>query len=88
MQADSLSSEPPEKSRGILLSHENERNIAIYNSVDDYHIYQVLSEVRKDKHMTSLICGILKNNTNEFIYKIETDLQTYKTKLQLPKRKR
>ena len=38
--------------------------------------------------MTSLICGILKKNANEFIYKIETDLQTYKTKLWLPKRKR
>ena len=29
----------------------------------------------------------LKNDTNELIYKIETDSQTYKTHLQLLKRK-
>ena len=29
----------------------------------------------------------LKNNTSEFIYKIETDSQTQKTNLWLPKRK-
>ena len=26
-----------------------------------------------DKYMISLICGILKNDTNELIYKAETD---------------
>ena len=38
----------------------------------------ILSEVRKtDKyHMISLICGILKNDTNELIYKTERDSQT------------
>ena len=45
----------------------------------------VLSEVsqtEKDKyHVISLICGILKNDTNELIYKTETDSQTSKTKL-------
>ena len=36
-----------------------------------------LSESTKDKyHMISYICEILKNDTNEFIYKIETDSQT------------
>ena len=33
--------------------------------------------------MTSFIRGILKNNTNEFIYKPETDSQTWKTNLWL-----
>ena len=49
----------------------------------------ILSEVshrEKDKHqMISLICGILKNDTNELIYKTETDQQTSKTNLWLPK---
>ena len=29
----------------------------------------MLSEVKDTYHMISLICGILKNNTGEFIYK-------------------
>ena len=49
----------------------------------------ILSEVSQteiDKyHMMSLICGILKNDTNELIYK--TDSQTQKTNLWLPKGK-
>ena len=32
----------------------------------------------KDKYMISLICGILKNDTNELIYKTEIDWQTGK----------
>ena len=38
-----------------------------------------LSEVRQRKKniiLRSLICGILKNDTNELIYKTETDSQT------------
>ena len=32
------------------------------------------SQTEKGKyHMISVICGILKNDTNELIYKIETD---------------
>ena len=39
-----------------------------------------VSQKEKDKHhMLSLICGILKNGTNEFIYGTETDSQTSKT---------
>ena len=50
----------------------------------------ILSEVRqteKDKyHMMLLICGTLKkNDTNELIYKTETDSQTQKTEVWLPK---
>ena len=40
----------------------------------------LLNDVVKDKNMISLICGILKNDTNEHIYKEETDShrkQTY-----------
>ena len=52
----------------------------------------ILSEVNqteKDKyHMILLICGIFKkNDTNELIYKTETDLQISKTNLWLPGRK-
>ena len=33
----------------------------------------ILSKSEKDKqHMTSLVCGILKNDTNHLIYIIET----------------
>ena len=35
--------------------------------------------------MTSLIFGILKNDTNELIYKTEIDSLTQKTNLWLPK---
>ena len=49
----------------------------------------ILSEVsqkEKDKyHMMLLICGIQKNDTNELIYK--TDSQTQKANLWLPKGK-
>ena len=37
--------------------------------------------------MISLICGILKNDIDEFIYKTETDSQTSKTNLWLSKGK-
>jgi len=39
----------------------------------------ILSEVdhtEKDKYHISLLCGIKKNDTNELIYKTETDSQT------------
>ena len=36
----------------------------------------ILSQTEKDKyHMISLICGILKNGTNELIYKTERESQ-------------
>ena len=37
--------------------------------------------------MISLTCGIYKNDTNELIYKTETDLETLQTNLWLPKGK-
>ena len=51
-------------------------------------IQSEVSQTEKDKyHMISLICEILKNDTNELIYKIEIDSQTQKTNLWLPKGK-
>ena len=48
-----------------------------------------VSQTEKDKyHMISFTCGILKNYTNEVIYKPETDLQMSKTNLRLAKGKR
>ena len=44
------------------------------------------SQTEKDKHhMISLVCGNLKDDTNELIYKREIDSQ--KTNLWLPERK-
>ena len=49
----------------------------------------ILSKSEKDKyHMISLICGISKNDTNELVYKRETDSQTLKTNWWLQKGKR
>ena len=40
-------------------------------------ILSEVSQTEKDKyHMISLICGILKKDTNEFIYKTKIDSQT------------
>ena len=48
-------------------------------------IQSEVSQKEKNKyHMISLICGILKNDTNELVYKTETDSQTSKTNLWLP----
>ena len=49
-------------------------------------ILSEVSQTEKNKyHMISLICGIQKNGTNELIYKKETDSQTQRTNLWLPK---
>ena len=64
--------------KGLLFCHKKEWNIAIYSNMDgptDYHIEWSKSDRNKK------ICDItymwnLKNNTNEFIYKSETDSQT------------
>ena len=45
-----------------------------------------ISQREKDKHHTiSLICEILKKNTDELTCRKETDSQTLKTNLRLPK---
>ena len=45
------------------------------------------SQTEKDKYMISFICGIRKYDTNELIYKTETDSETQRTDLWLPKGK-
>ena len=45
----------------------------------------ILSQTEKNKYMLS--CGSSKNDTNELIYKTETDSKTLKTNLWLPKGK-
>ena len=67
---------------GILLSHRKEWNNPFCSKIDgprDYHIKWNKSE--KDQyHMISLTGGILKNDTNELIYKTEIDSQHTKKK--------
>ena len=51
-------------------------------------ILSEISQTEKDKYMIAHIWNlILKNDTNEFIYKTETDLQILKSTLWLPKGK-
>ena len=43
-------------------------------------ILSEISQTKEDKYMVSLICGILKNDTNELIYKTQVQRlkeQTY-----------
>ena len=58
--------------------HKKERNNAIFSNMNvprGYHTKWSKSE-REKHHMTSFICGILKNHTNELIYETETDSRT------------
>ena len=58
---------------GILLGHKKWN--AICSNMDgprDYHTKWSKSE-REKYHMISLTCGIFKNDTNELIWKTETD---------------
>ena len=74
---------------GILVSHKQNEIMPFAATWMDLEII-ILSEIsqkEKEKYMILLICGILKNGTNELIYKIETDAQTLKTDLWLPKQK-
>ena len=60
---------------GILVSHKQNEIMPFAATWMDLEII-ILSEIsqkEKDKYMILLICGILKNGTNELIYKIETD---------------
>ena len=73
---------------GILLSHKKECNNAICSNTDgprDYHTKWSKSD--KDKYDITYMWNLKKNGTNELIYKTETDPQTLKTNLRLPKGK-
>ena len=53
----------------------------------DDHTKWNKSDREKEIPYDTLICGIKNNDTNEFIYKIETDSQTLKTNLWILKGK-
>ena len=63
---------------GLLLSHKKEWNNAICSNIDeprDYHTKWSNSDrERQISYDTTYICT-LKNDTNELIYKTETDSQ-------------
>ena len=70
---------------GTLISHKNEIMPLAATWIDrptDYHTKW--SKIKKGKYY-HLYVESKKNYTNEFIYKTETDSQTLKTNLQLPK---
>ena len=60
------------------ISHYKEWNNAICCNMDGLRdCHTEWSQTEKAKyHMTSLICGHLKNDTNEVTYRMETDSQT------------
>ena len=70
---------------GILLSHKKEWNNAVCSNMDgprDYHTKWSQRQIYDITYMWNL-----KNDINELIYKTETDSQTLKTNLGLPKGK-
>ena len=77
---------------GILLSHKKEQNNAICSNMDgprDYHTEWSKSDKERQisydiTHMWNLI---FKNDTNDLIYKIETESQISETNFWLPKGK-
>ena len=58
--------------------HKKEWNHAICSNMDgprDYHTKWSKPQGERQIHMISLICGILKNYTDELMYKTEIDPQ-------------
>ena len=75
---------------GILLSHKKEWNNAMCSNMDgsrDYHTKWSKSERKGQIPYDITYMWNLNYDTNELIYKTETDSQTSKTNLQLPKGK-
>ena len=55
----------------------------------DYHTKWSKSDRERQIYAITHMCNLIfKNDTNELIYKIETDTQILKTNLRLPKGKR
>ena len=65
---------------GILLSHWKEWNNAIYSNMDgpgDYHTQWSKSDrERQISYDITYMQNLKRNDTNELIYKTETDSQT------------
>ena len=72
---------------GILLSHKKNEIIPFVATWMNLEIIIPSKVSQRKANILSLTCRILKNGTNELIYKIETDSQTLKTDLWLPKGK-
>ena len=72
---------------GLLLSHNKNEIIPFVATWMNLEIIIPSKVSQRKANILSLICRILKNGTNELIYKIETDSQTLKTDLWLPKGK-
>ena len=73
---------------GVQLNHKKERNNAIHSNMDatrDYHTRWSQKEKQISYDITYM--WNLKYNKNELIYKTETDSQSQKTNLRLPKGK-
>ena len=64
----------------ILLSHRKEWNNTICSNMDDLEIMMLIEVDQREKDKYYMISFIniesKKTNTNEFIYKAETDSQT------------
>ena len=81
---------------GILLSHKKEGNNAICSNMNgprDYHTKEKSDRERQIPYDTTYMWNLKKKqkkhkDTNELIYKTETDSQTSKTNLWLLKGKR
>ena len=61
---------------GILLSHKNEWNNAIYSNIDGPRDYHTKSDRERQISYDITYMWNLKNDTNGLIYKTETDSQT------------
>ena len=73
---------------GILLSHKKEQSNAICSNMDatrDYHTKCSKSERERQIPYDMTYMWKLKYDTNALIYKTETDSQTLKTDLWLPR---
>ena len=72
---------------GILLSHKKERNIDICSNMDgptDYHTKGRKTEKERQIPHDITYMWNLKQDTNEPIYRTETDSQTQRTDLGFP----
>ena len=73
---------------GILLSHKKHKIMPFAATWMDLVII-ILSKSYRERQLSYDVSYMqnLKHDTNEFIYKTETDSQTQKTNLRLPKGK-
>ena len=73
---------------GVLLSHKKEWNNAICSNIDgprDCHTEWIKSDREREiSYDITYMQNLKRNDTNECIYKTETDSQTYRMNLWLP----